>query len=330
METRKIIGGKYELTKHVGTNRYGEIYIARREGSADLFRVTLMSNLEDSDEESMSRFIQEIELLTTLRHVNLWCAVDSGRDRSTYFFVTPFEPSISFDEYLEREKTLTERRTLTYLIAIAEVLKYIWDEKKLVHRNIKPQNLYITEKNEVKLTGFDIAKATSDNGVGLTGVGYTLGTPEYMSPEQVRAKDKLDFRSDMYSLGIVMYQALIGEPPFMDNAPILLMRKQCEEPQIPLIERNAGISREFSDMIDIMMAKDPADRYQSWEQVVMTAKKILQAPPKAAISSVSVSPFGRIIQWIVTIDESPTKIALVISIGVNFLLFALLVLAITR
>ncbi len=331
MDKRRIIGNAYVLEERIGETHLGDIFVAKMLGKKDRVRINLLSDYGDLEMESIVRFMQEIDVLRELKHVNLWSVIDSGKDEDVYFFVTPYEPSLRLDEYLMREKVLDERFVLELASMIAKVLDYIWKEKKLVHRNIKPQNIFVTRHNEIRLTGFDIAKMPSSGFVGVTGAGYTMGTPEYMSPEQIRAREALDFRSDMYSLGIVMYEALTGNTPFNDVAPVMVIHKQCEEAHVPIRALNRDISPACTAMVDRMLEKDRDDRYESWDDVKTAAREATATVGKrpSPLDDFSASRLMRSAEALKALLCTPKSAIIIISAALNivFLIVILYVLS---
>jgi eukaryotic-like serine/threonine-protein kinase len=278
IEPGATVGG-YTLEVKVGNSHLGEIYLAYKAEDADKedkdrVRIEILSGEVTSDEESVTRFLQEIELMSSLTHENLLSALEAGQDGETYFLVTAHEPGQSLEELI-KQGAIEEKLVLSILISIAEVLKYTWDERKLLHRDLKPENIFITEEGKAKLTGFGIAKSSEGQSMGLTGVGFTIGTPEYMSPEQIRAAEDIDFRSDIYALGVLMYEALVGELPFVEEAPILLMQRHMDEVPVPVIDRIEGVSPGCSALVDRMLAKDREDRQQSWQELIDDANEVL-------------------------------------------------------
>jgi serine/threonine protein kinase len=263
-----IIGNDYRLDKKVGESHLGEIYIANHDTAP--VTVEILSGAMTGDEETVSRFLQEVDILSSLKHPNLLGAIEAGQDAETYFLVTTYETGmVGLNAALQKNGPLDEALALQYMINIAEVLQYTWNERKILHRDIKPQNIQVKPNGEAKLTGFAIAKSSEDKqSMGLTGVGFTIGTPEYMSPEQIKTPDDLDFRSDLYALGVVFYECLVGELPFSDTAPILLMQKHMDEIPQSVINRTSRVSRRTSDLIDRMLAKERDQRFASWQALI--------------------------------------------------------------
>ena len=270
------IAGKYALERRVGESSLGEIYDATQEteGGTDCVRVEVLSGT--MDDENVGRFLQEVELLTSINHPNILRVIDAGEDAGCYYLVTQSEAGgCSLDDYMLQHSPLAEREVMELMIPIVDALHYVWETKKLLHRDFKPNNVFITSDHQARLTGFGIAKSSEEGqSMDLTGIGFTIGTPEYMSPEQIRGSDDLDFRCDMYSLGIAMYEMVTGSLPFEEIAPLLLMQKQMDEPPEPANERNVNVSGECTELLNRMLEKDREDRYESWQALSDAMKSV--------------------------------------------------------
>ncbi len=271
-----VVGNKYCLDDRIGESLLGEIYHGHDVTNRAEVRVNIMYDKGDADEEAATRFMQEIEVLSSLQHNHLLSATESGKDHNMFFFVTPHVVGTTLQDYVAKGRRLDEVTAATYLLAVADALRYIWTEKRLIHRDVKPQHILIRAGNEAILTGFDIAKFSGENSSNaLTGLGYTIGTPEYMSPEQVQASADIDFRSDMYSLGVVMYELTTGINPFADPAQVVVLQQQMEKIPQPIGSVVQGFSVEFSNLVGSMLEKDRNDRFQNWNQLIVTTKDVL-------------------------------------------------------
>ena len=280
-----IIGNGYKLEEKLGESSLGDIYLATQESSGQKVTVEVLSGEMRQDEERVNRLLQEIELVAALQHPNIVQAIEAGQDSETYFLVTAYEPGKTLEEVLEGHKALSEADAITYTSNISSALKHAWAEKRILHRDVKPANIHITDSGVAKLTGFGIAKSSQGQSLGLTGAGFTIGTPEYMSPEQIRASDDLNFASDMYALGIVFYEMLTGRLPFEETAPILLMQKHMDEDPEPANERNTDVSAASAEVVAHMLAKDPNERYASWQDLIDTLASVAQGSYKAAAAA---------------------------------------------
>ncbi len=272
---RPSFGADYKLGDKIGESHLGDIYLAYCIPRQVLVRIEILTGSVAANEESVIRFKQAVELLGSLRHRNLISSIDSGKIDDKYFIVTDYEDGLWLIDLLKRETRLVEDYALSIAVDVAEVLQYLWSERRLLHRDLRPQNIFVTHSGSAKLSGLGIAKEMDEGGgdLSLTGAGLTIGNPEYMSPEQIKA-DNQDFRSDLYSLGIVMYQALTGELPFVNQSLMLLMQKHVTETPVPVIEKNADVSKGCSALVDKILAKDPDERHQSWDAFITESKAL--------------------------------------------------------
>jgi len=285
-----VIGNGYKLERKLHDSSLGENYLATDKGGRQV-SVEVLSGETSRDQEKVTRLMQEIELMASLRHDNIVEAIEAGQDGDTYFLVTAFESGKNLKESLGTGG-LPEKQALTYALGVAKALHYAWDAKKILHRDIKPANVFITDKGGAKLSGFGIAKSKEGQSLGLTGVGFTIGTPEYMSPEQIRAQEDLDFRSDIYALGVLLFECLTGRLPFTDQAPILLMQKHMDEKPPLVTEHNAEVSEETTALVDKMLEKDRSDRPNTWAELVTELEALINGTAAPAKTAATRGPSG--------------------------------------
>lgn len=275
IEPGSIIGNGFEIDRKVGVGSMGEIFLAFSEESDKLVQVKILPAHMTSDQEKVERFLQEIKITSALSHPNLLSVIEAGEDNGRYYLVTEYEEGISYHDYIGRYGPLHERDALRFLSQIAEVLNYAWKEQKLLHREIKPENILIKEDSkEAKLTDFGIAKPMTDEAMNLTGMGFTIGTPDYMSPEQVRGDEDLDSRSDMYALGLVLYESLAKRKAFEADNVMALMNKQMVEAHEPIGKVNPRVSQNCSDLIDKLLEKNREDRFESWDELIRAMRNV--------------------------------------------------------
>jgi serine/threonine protein kinase len=263
------IGEKYTLIRHVGESSLGDIYVASQQTDDGETHVRVELLTGQMEDESVGRFLQEVDLLSKLENPNILKTLDAGEDGGRYYLVTATaEDGCTLDEYMLQHSPLAEREAMELLVPIVDALQYVWETNKLLHRDLKPSNIFITGDQQAKLTGFGIAKSSEEGqSMNLTGAGFTIGTPEYMSPEQVHGAGDLDFRCDMYSLGIMLYEMVTGSLPFESIAPVQLMIMHANEPPELANERNPNVTQECAAVIDQMLAKDREDRYETWQDL---------------------------------------------------------------
>ena len=263
------IGNGYEIDSKIGSASLGDIYLAYNDETSQLVRIKVLPSSMHNDQERVERFFREMKISETLKHENLLSVLESGEDAGRHYIVNEYAEGLTLADHIGRYGPLDEKDSLTFIADIAKVLEHAWQQSKLIHRDIKPQNILITKKEKsAKLMDFGIAKELEDeSNLDLTGAGFTIGTPEYMSPEQCRAEENLDFRTDMYSLGLTLYECLTKQKAFEDANAMKLMQKQLNEQPKKPSKLNSKVSAGAEAIILTMLAKDASDRYSSWQDL---------------------------------------------------------------
>ncbi|MCH2175576.1 MAG: serine/threonine protein kinase [Lentisphaeria bacterium] len=265
-----IIRDQFEIVEFLSESSLGEVYLAKDQSSGNLVQLEVIS---DADGEIVARLSAQIELLAGMQHPNIVKVLDAGQDGDTFFVAGEYEPGKTL-QALITDGPLSEEQALSVARDIATGLKEAWKKDRVMHRDIKPGVIFVTDSGKAKIMGFGIAKSSKQS-MGLTGVGFTIGTPEYMSPEQIRAEGELDFHTDMYALGCITYEMLTGKLPFEETVPILLMQKHMDEMPTPVDQVNNYLSGSTANMIEALMQKDPQDRPANWDVAIAQIDEIL-------------------------------------------------------
>ena len=258
----------YKITKILGKGGMGIVYLAVQEAldRQVALKVTLPS-LYEQDETFLTRFVREAKATAMLQHPNIITIYDAGVfENSSYMAMEYISTGTLAD--LKRD-ALSHNKICKLFIGIAKGLG-VAHQAGLVHRDIKPDNILIDKDGLPLVTDFGIVKTQNANAT-LTKVGDTIGTPHYMSPEQIKA-EKLDGRSDLYSLGIVLYNYLEGGVPFSDTTPSAVYIKHVTEEPPPLSTKNAA----FQSIISKALEKDPQDRFNNANEMVVALEAIMQ------------------------------------------------------
>ena len=262
--------GRYEVVSELGKGAMGIVYLARdpvigRMVAIKTIRVNAGGDEEDT-QEFRERFVREAQTAGILSHPNIVTIHDIGEDPET-------QVSFIAMEYIEGknlkmllgEKTRFPYDQVSEIVAeVAEALDYA-HRKGIIHRDVKPANIIITTDGKVKITDFGIAKIASSN---LTTTGQFLGTPNYMSPEQVSGSP-VDGRSDLFSLGVVLYELLTSRKPFQGDNLTAISYKIVHEDHTPPADLSPEIPHEFNDIVGRAMAKDPWNRYQRGKDLAL-------------------------------------------------------------
>jgi serine/threonine-protein kinase len=237
------------------------------------------------------RFLREAQTVARLEHPHIVPIYKVGRQEEIFYIIMRCIDGASLRQLLERHKRLSVGDAARITRQAADALAYAHTHD-IVHRDIKPDNILLDKSGHVLVTDFGIAKAAqaaqaaTPGGAQLTSEGMIVGTPQYMSPEQA-AGDKLDGRSDIYSLGIVLYQMLAGNPPFDGPSSASILAQQLTQKPAPIRRNRADVSEELAAVLDQMLAKDPAKRYQTATEA---SRALVDALPTAARNRVRV-PF---------------------------------------
>jgi serine/threonine-protein kinase len=255
--------GPYELIRKLGEGGMGAVYQARdtRDGTAVALKVLPRSRARDK--VFLQRFEAEARAAFELDHPNIVHGLDIGNADGYHFLVMEFVQGHDVYALLEQRGRLSEKEVLSILEQIASALDHIHGEK-LVHRDIKPENIIVSPVGEAKLADMGLAIDNQSQGRRrITRSGIAMGTPFYLSPEQIEGKSQIDIRADIYALGATVYEMITGRPPFDGETPAVVMMKHLNETVPSPHDIDHAISIGFCHVLEKMMAKDPADRYQT-------------------------------------------------------------------
>jgi eukaryotic-like serine/threonine-protein kinase len=252
--------GKYKILQIVGMGGMGIIYKALQESLNRIVALKVLPPQFCSNEEVAHRFEIEAKAISMLQHQNIVNIYEYGCEDGMRYFAMQFVDGENLSGIIHKKKILSIQEVIDYSKQICRGLRYA-HAQNIIHRDIKPHNILVDKENVARLTDFGIAKIFSSVG-NLTLTGVTVGTPEYMSPEQAEGND-VDVQTDIYSLGIVMYEMLTKKPPFTANNPIAIAYKHVHElPISPSIKRRDTPKR-LELIILKALKKKKFDRYDS-------------------------------------------------------------------
>ncbi|MEI6231710.1 MAG: serine/threonine-protein kinase [Planctomycetota bacterium] len=268
--------GNYEIIGKIGDGGLGTVYKARQISMSRDVALKVLHKKWLGDEEFKKRFLLEARLAGRLSHQNLIQVYDVGRDRGVYYFSMEFIDGETVEDMIDRVGPLDIPDALDIVIQIMQAINYIkqWD---IVHRDIKPGNMMMTRKKQVKLGDFGFVKSKLDPVISTE--GEVLGTPDYISPEQAMGNDNIDWRSDQYSLGCSLYHMLTGKPPYEGSGSSVMrqhIRSELPDPRT----MNPKIPDSVMTILERMMAKNPSDRFNEATALIedMELVKIGQNP----------------------------------------------------
>lgn len=255
----------FELKEILGKGSFGVVYKALQVGLGREVAVKILPPRLAENEEYRLRFFREARTAAKLDHPNVVRVLDVGKSEEYFYYVMEYISGQSLDNVVKERGVLSEEKVVYVGRSIAQALDAA-DKLNLIHRDIKPANLLVTNDGRVKLADFGIARETGQT--AITQEGHTVGTPNYVSPEQARAKSDIDIRSDIYSLGATLYHLAAGRVPFEGSNAMDIILRHAHELADPPHEVNPEISEELSEIILLMMNKEPEHRFQHPFEIV--------------------------------------------------------------
>jgi serine/threonine-protein kinase len=254
---------RYTLERELGRGGTATVYLAHdlrhdRPVALKVLRPELAAAL------GPARFLREIRVTARLQHPHILTVLDSGETAERLWFTMPFVEGESLRGRLARERQLPIREALRITLDAAEALEYA-HLHGVIHRDVKPENLLLTADRSTLVADFGLARSYTGEGEGLTEAGLALGTPVYMSPEQATGAE-LDERSDVYSLGCVLYEMVAGEPPFSAYSPAAMLARKLAEPAPSLRVVRDSLPKALEDVIMQALARVPADRFSTMRE----------------------------------------------------------------
>ncbi|MGE5112956.1 MAG: protein kinase domain-containing protein [Acidobacteriaceae bacterium] len=256
--------GRYQIESELGKGAMGVVYKATDPniGRAVALKTLRLDIHGIEQEEMLRRFKNEARSAGVLNHPNIVTIYDAGEDQGLFYIAMEFIEGRTLAEIMQEHRVLPVDQVISITRNICAGLDYA-HSKGIVHRDIKPANIMITPEGSAKIMDFGIAKVSGS----LTSTGQVLGTPNYMSPEQVKGR-QLDGRSDLFSLGVMLYEMLTGEKPFMGQGVTTIIYKIVNENPIPPRDLDLTIHPGLSAVVTRTLAKDPYERYQSGTELI--------------------------------------------------------------
>lgn len=290
----RIIGNRYEIIEKAGSGGMATVYKARDTILNRYVAVKVLRDEFTTDEEFIKRFNTEAQSAARLTHPNIVSVFDVGQEYNIYYIVMELIQGKTLKQIISEEGALPWKWTVNIAIQICSALEMA-HKNGIVHRDIKPHNIIITEDGIAKVTDFGIAKAVSNS--TITAFGTTLGSVHYFSPEHARG-GYTDAKSDLYSLGIVMYEMITGKVPFDADTPVSVALKHMQEEPIPPIKLNSNIPVAVNDIILKAMKKDTSERYASATAMMKDLSMALKNPNGNFVNEGNTGDFTRVIPTI--------------------------------
>jgi len=276
-----VLSGRYRLEAKLGSGGMSTVYLASDETLDRPVAVKVMHREMSEQEDQLQRFRQEARAVAKLSHPNVVAVIDAGEDGGYPYIVFEYVKGETLKQRIGRVGALDVQDAIAYAIEVARGLS-VAHARNMVHRDIKPQNVLIDEEGRAKLTDFGISRQLEQDGV--TATGRVLGTTDYVAPEQAMGK-AVDPRSDIYSLGVVLYEMLVGQVPFHADSQVGVAMKHVNEELPDVQRRRPDASAAVALVVERATAKDPAERYQSIAEMIDDLETALEVEAARAGST---------------------------------------------
>ena len=286
-----ILGGRYEILEVVGSGGMAIVYKAKDKLLDRYVAVKMLREELQDDKDFVERFKAEARSAASLNHPNVVSVFDVGTDGDREYFVMEYIEGITLKEIID-SKQLGWKTACSYGVQIAGAIEHA-HRKSIVHRDIKPHNILITKDKVVKVTDFGIARAVTSS--TIVRAGNVIGSVHYFSPEQASG-GVVDFKSDIYSMGVVLYEMLTGRVPFEAENPVAIAKMHVDNQPQPPIELNPEIPETVNDIVLKAIAKQPSKRYQKSEEFASDLKKVITDPDSVNLKDEDATQFVPVVK----------------------------------
>jgi len=267
----------YQILDKLGKGSMGIVYKGRQIAVDRIVAVKILLDALAQNKEFIKRFDREAKIAAKLSHNNIVNAIDAGEVNGYHYFVMEYVEGSTIKDALDKGEVFDEKSALNIVLAVAEALKHA-HERGLIHRDIKPENVILTKDGKVKLADLGLARLTADEKWAMSEAGMAIGTPYYISPEQVRGQVDVDIRADIYSLGATLYHMVTGRVPYEGETSSEVMRKHVDKNAmfVPPDHINTSLSSGMGVVVETMMAKNRENRYRNPDDLILDLKCLLQ------------------------------------------------------
>ena len=267
----------YQIIERLGKGSMGLVFKAKQTSVDRIVAVKVLLDSLAENKEFIKRFEREAKIAAKLSHNNIVNAIDAGEVEGHHFFVMEYVEGATIKDELDKNKVFDEKVAIKIVLAVAEAMKHA-HERGLIHRDIKPENVMLTKDGNVKLADLGLARPTADENWAMSEAGMAIGTPYYISPEQVRGQVDVDIRGDIYSLGGTLYHMVTGRVPYSGATPQEVMRKHVDKNVHlePVDHVNTRLSSGIGVVVETMMARNRDNRYRNPDDLILDLKCLLQ------------------------------------------------------
>src|SRR5205085_1372867 len=269
-----VFDGRYRIIRKLGAGGMANVYLAEDQELGRRVAIKILDDRHAADDSFIERFRREAKNAAGLSHPNIVSIYDRGEAEGTYYIAMEYLSGRSLKELIVSRGPTPVRIAIDYTRQILAAIGFA-HRNGIVHRDIKPHNVVVDADGRLKVTDFGIARSGASQ---MTEVGSIIGTAQYLSPEQAKGAP-VDQRSDVYSVGIVLYEMLTGQVPFTGDTPLEIAMKHLSEIPRPPSELRPEVPHDLDSVVLRVLAKDPAERYQSAEEMDADLARVAEGLP---------------------------------------------------
>jgi eukaryotic-like serine/threonine-protein kinase len=277
----------YQVMEKLGQGAMGTVYRAKQVSMNRFVALKILPPRLASSPKFLEHFTREAHTAAKLSHNNIVQAIDVGSAGTIHYFVMELVEGKTIKDELETGRVYEEKEALEIVVQIAQALQHA-HRRGLIHRDIKPANILVTAEGVAKLADLGLARETDDKALSQREKGLSIGTPFYMSPEQIEGRTNVDGRADIYALGATLYHMVTGQPPFPGKRADEVMQAHLDQELTPPDHLVPDLSAGLGAVVETMMAKERRKRYQQPDQLIIDLECLLNdEPPKLTRKSAS-------------------------------------------
>jgi predicted Ser/Thr protein kinase len=292
-DSGQIIDGRYRVLHRLGAGGMADVYLAQDEQLDRQVALKLLHRRFAEDPGFVERFRREAQAAASLQHPNVVSVFDRGSFAGTYYIAMEYLEGRTLKRLIREEAPIETGRAIDLTVQILKAARFA-HRRGVIHRDLKPHNVIVDDNDHVKVTDFGIARAGASD---MTETGSIMGTAQYLSPEQAQGL-AVSAPSDLYAVGIVLYEMLTGRLPFDGESPVSIALKHVSEAPVPPSQINPEIPSGLEQVVLWSLNKDPADRPADADQLIMALEQVreaLAAPPGEVTASMRAIPAGALI-----------------------------------
>ncbi|MFM9995743.1 MAG: serine/threonine protein kinase [Phycisphaerales bacterium] len=310
---QKIPG--YKIIGKLGAGAMATVFKARQLSLDRMVAIKVLPRKFTTNAQFIERFYAEGRAAAQLNHPNIVQAYDVGKAGEYHYFVMEYVEGRTVYDDITKHKRFDEREAIDIVTQIAEALQHA-HERGLIHRDVKPKNIMINREGVAKLADMGLARAISDKEAAEAEAGKAFGTPYYISPEQIRGEVNVGPPADVYSLGATLYHMVTGNVPFDGKNPSAVMHKHLKADLVPPDHVNPKLSAGISEVIEMMMAKDPRKRYPNCKDLLVDLRAVRKGEPPP-IAHKEFVPGAHLASLVAAEASAPADLAVDSSLSVS-------------